>query len=226
MVESRVKERLTGAVLLVALIVLLVPELLSGPGKNAQPTRVTDKDGAPMRSYTIDLAENGGAPRAGPAESSGTPELQPMPAEEDPAGSEASEAAQAQPDSSAVASTDEERSASAVESPAAEHQAEPAPAAAASPPPAEPASRTGSAAPPVTGWMIQVGSFASRDNAERLARDLGAKGFVAAVSESRGGGRSLYRVRVGPEADRAAAQALLARLRSRGVTGAALVPHP
>jgi DedD protein len=208
MVESRVKERLTGAVILVALIVLLVPELLSGPGVTAQPTRATDKDGAPMRSYTIDLADNGSAPR--PAESSGAAELQPMPAPEDPsesgAADEASESAQVQADASPVASS-------------APPDAPTSPPVAAEPP-------RSADAPPAPGWMVQVGSFASRDNAERLSRDLKAKGFVASVSESRGGGRNLYRVRVGPEPDRAAAQAVLARLRARGVTGAAVVPYP
>lgn len=215
------KERLTGAVILVALIVLLVPELLSGPGVTAQPARATDKDGAPMRSYTIDLADNGGAPR--PAESSGTPELQPMPAQEDPAesgaGEETGEAAQVQADASPVASSEQEQRQRSVEAPATVSPDEPASA----PVPVEAARST---APPATGWMVQVGSFASRDNAERLSRDLKAKGFAASVSESRGGGRNLYRVRVGPEADRSAAQAVVARLRTRGVTGAAVIPYP
>jgi DedD protein len=218
MVESRVKERLTGAVILVALIVLLVPELLSGPGVTAQPARATDKDGAPMRSYTIDLAENGGAPRAGPTESGSATPMQPMPTPEDTAESDPGEAAQVTADPSQEA----------VPEPAPQPTQEPEPAAApvARAPAAEAPARSGSAVPPVTGWMIQVGSFASRENAERLARDLKSRGFAASVAESRGGGRSLYRVRVGPEADRAAAQSVVGKLRGRGITGATIVPHP
>jgi DedD protein len=223
MVESRVKERLTGAVILVALIVLLVPELLSGPGVTAQPTRATDKDGAPMRSYTIDLADNGSAPR--PAESGGAAELQPMPAADSDAGDEAGEAAQVQADASPVASSEEEQR-TAERSDPAEATGTASPNAPASPPVAAEAPRSAPSPPVTAGWMVQVGSFASRDNAERLSRDLKAKGFAASVSESRGGGRNLYRVRVGPEADRNAAQAVVARLRGRGVTGAAVVPYP
>jgi cell division septation protein DedD len=55
-VETQVKERLTGAVILVALIVLLVPELLSGPSSST-PVASQRADEPPMRSYTIDLAE-------------------------------------------------------------------------------------------------------------------------------------------------------------------------
>jgi cell division septation protein DedD len=67
--------------------------------------------------------------------------------------------------------------------------------------------------------MIQLGSFASRANAEHLARELRGKGFKASVSESSGGGRKLYRVRVGPTSDRAAADALAAKLRALGRPG-------
>jgi DedD protein len=75
-----------------------------------------------------------------------------------------------------------------------------------------------------SGWAIQVGSFVSRANAERLANDLKGKGFAAFVSESTRGGKKLFRVRVGPEADKAAAQSLAAKLRAAGRSGS-LVPH-
>jgi DedD protein len=57
-VETQVKERLTGAVILVALVVLLVPELLTGPPRSTAVA--TSQAGEPtMRAYTIDLAEGG-----------------------------------------------------------------------------------------------------------------------------------------------------------------------
>ncbi len=65
--DSRAKQRLTGAVILVALFVLLVPELLTGP-------RGADAPGTPaeegMRRYTIDL--NAANPAAPPAEQPAT----------------------------------------------------------------------------------------------------------------------------------------------------------
>jgi cell division septation protein DedD len=70
-----------------------------------------------------------------------------------------------------------------------------------------------------TGWMVQLGVFASRANADRLMQDLKGKGFHTSVSESTGGGRTLWRVRAGPVPERAAADQLNARLRAAGHAG-------
>src|SRR5215469_7485704 len=56
MVENHARERLTGAAILVAVIVLLVPELLSGP-RRAAPQAVATIDEAPVRSYTLSLGD-------------------------------------------------------------------------------------------------------------------------------------------------------------------------
>ncbi|MDP9082248.1 MAG: hypothetical protein M3N50_00550, partial [Pseudomonadota bacterium] len=55
--DRRVKERLVGASILVALIVLIVPELLSGP-KPAAPAapRLPASAPEPLRNVTVDLA--------------------------------------------------------------------------------------------------------------------------------------------------------------------------
>ena len=54
------KERLTGAIILVVLIVLLVPELLSGPSRSvpAPQAAATSSEEPPLRSYTINLADD------------------------------------------------------------------------------------------------------------------------------------------------------------------------
>jgi DedD protein len=56
--ETRVKERLVGAVILVVVIVALVPEILSGPRRAPS---AGDSAGAerPLRTYTIELEEQG-----------------------------------------------------------------------------------------------------------------------------------------------------------------------
>ena len=66
---------------------------------------------------------------------------------------------------------------------------------------------------------VQLGSFAGRQNANRLAHSLTAKGFRMSVSSARAGSRVLWRVRAGPAHDRAAAQHLAARLRALGHHG-------
>ena len=61
--DSRAKQRLTGAVILVALFVLLVPELLTGPRGADAPGSAAEEG---MRRYTIDLnAANPPAPPKG-----------------------------------------------------------------------------------------------------------------------------------------------------------------
>jgi DedD protein len=71
--------------------------------------------------------------------------------------------------------------------------------------------------------VVQLGSFGQRENAERLARELKSQGFAAFVSPLTHTGRTLYRVRVGPEEQRGAAEELARRLTSAGHAGS-IVP--
>ena len=72
---------------------------------------------------------------------------------------------------------------------------------------------------------MQLGSFSRRENAEGLAKSLRGKGYRAFVSEFRGSGKVLYRVRVGPEQDRNRADQVAARLAHDGHKGS-VVPQP
>jgi len=66
---------------------------------------------------------------------------------------------------------------------------------------------------------VQLGSFANRSNAERLAQQVHGLGYT--VSVSRGStGRRLYRVQVGPARERAAAEQMAGKLRAQGHPGA------
>jgi cell division septation protein DedD len=88
-------------------------------------------------------------------------------------------------------------------------------------PAAKPATATPAAARPAAGgaFVVQVGTFGQKDNAERLAATLKGRGFAAVVSASSSGGRTLYRVRVGPAGPRDAATGLAGRLASAGHPG-------
>jgi cell division septation protein DedD len=190
-----VKERLTGAAILVALIVLLVPELLRGPVRPVAPPVAASDEAAPLRSYTIKLGEDAHAHGAATPAASGPQQPAPLPANTEPAPAPAE--------------------------PAAVAAAEPAPA---KPAPAKPSPAP---APPVTAadsavsggaYMVQLGSFASRDNADRLAKQVRSQGFT--VSLARGTtGRHLYKVLVGPAHDHAAAVQLEAKLHAAGHSG-------
>jgi hypothetical protein len=80
--ESRAKQRLTGAIILVALFVLLVPELLTGPRDSHPATDSPSGEG--MRRYTIDLdAQNSAGQPVAPEGNEAPvalPEVAPTPA--------------------------------------------------------------------------------------------------------------------------------------------------
>jgi cell division septation protein DedD len=205
-----VKERLTGAIILVALIVLLVPALLTGPIRSlprasGAPAAGTAEQPA-LRSYTIHLADDAHTQTAAPA--SGPEQPAPVAASSDAP----------PPNAVAVAPA---AGAPATAAPAASAPAPVRPAATVVPP--TPAPARSAPAPAQSGaWMVQLGSFASRANAERLARQLRARGFQAGVSQG-SSGRHLFRVRAGPTQTRAAAESLAAKLRAAGHNGA-IVP--
>jgi len=216
----QVKERLTGAIILVALIVLLVPELLTGPVRSAPRvvTAAAAAEGAPLRSYTINLTDDAPSRRAS-SEASGP--AQPAPLSTPPAGAEHSGATSPTPAAPAVQPPAAQAAGSASAPPAA---ATPRPRRAPSSAPAPQASAT--PAPGASGaeqWVVQLGSFASRANADHLAQQVRSGGFQASVSQA-ATGRKLYRVRVGPVRERAAATDLAARLRTAGHTGS-VVPR-
>lgn len=198
--DPHVRERLTGAAVLVALLVLLVPELLTG--RSAERT-ASDAErgqraeiGSRMRSYTIDLADKQ-PPAAAPMTVAST---------EAPAGT-----GRSVEDAPRVPS--EPRSVTSSTLP---------------PPDSAAAAPTQSGGTPQqrhpASWSVQVGTFSNRDNAERLARDLVARGFEAFVAPFRSGSRELYRVRVSAGESRADAQAMSARLEAAGHGRTALVP--
>jgi DedD protein len=82
------------------------------------------------------------------------------------------------------------------------------------------------AAQPEAGYAVQVGSFTTRLNAERLAGELTEGGFTAFIFDDEVGGRDIWRVRVGTVADRAQAEALLQRLRDDANLDGLVVSHP
>lgn len=203
--DSRAKQRLTGAIILVALFVLLVPEFLTGPRETHPPADAGSEAG--LRQYTIDLDSQERTPGSPVKPDDSGVTLPPVvPANPKPELAQPGEAAA--PEVAAAPATNPMGPA-------------PAPAPASPPMPRTEAPRpapSNQSAQRGT-FAVQLGTFADRGNADRLARDMTAKGFAASVTSASSNGRELYRVRVGPVRDRAAAEALAAQLKRVGQSG-------
>ena len=71
-----------------------------------------------------------------------------------------------------------------------------------------------------SAWVVQIGSFGDRKNAEKEVASLKVKGFPAFLRRFvTAEDKVLYRVRVGPEKDRARAEKLSERLSKAGIKG-------
>jgi DedD protein len=209
--DSRAKQRLTGAVILVALFVLLVPALLTGPRQADAPEGAPTDEG--MRRYTIDL--DAAAPPAQPDNSAAQPPVM-LPPVADQRAKPGDEAAPAAPEPAAPEATAAVPRAVTAKPPASQPvptQVAPTPAA------STPAAALPAPAAARGSFAVQLGTFGSRDNADKLIRDMTAKGFAAFIAPYTKEGHELYRVRVGPTRDRAAAEALAAQLRRMGQSG-------
>ena len=263
--DRRLKKRLVGATILMALIVLIVPELLSGP--KARVTPVPPSSGAgpveAVRNVTVDLAtskatqaentpaENAlahstaasaaspsvgsatatGAPHSGDAASGsaasgdaadpGTPPTaEPAPGKA-AAGAPVPSRTNRAPGSPTIATLRAQQPARS-----AEPELEGEPSIPKSAPRASNAGNGNETAPASASnhhWAVQLGSFASRANAEKLVRRRKPHDAAIYMSPSGKGASARYRVRIGPLADRDAAERVVAKLKKEGQS-ASLVP--
>jgi DedD protein len=86
-----------------------------------------------------------------------------------------------------------------------------------------PASATGTTA---TGWAVQIGAYQAQADATQQRDKLRAAGFTAFIDTVRAEKGTLYRVRVGPETQRANAERLRDALKARLQLTGLVVPHP
>jgi DedD protein len=232
-VERQLKERLVGAAVLMAMAVILIPEMLSGPRRaQAPPAAPTaERSEANLKRYTIDLngdrdgIQSVAVPEASNIETAPPPaeEVLPveLPPEELPPAEDSADFAAAAPvPLEAVSGSPQEASSGAapVEIPA------PAPVVKTDPvpPPARSEARAPAAAPvapaPATGstrrWAVQLIAYDNRERAQRMAEDLRESNYAAFVMPVQSATGTLYRVRVGPFVTRAEADNALRKLRT------------
>ncbi|WP_024328056.1 SPOR domain-containing protein [Thioalkalivibrio sp. AKL19] len=80
--------------------------------------------------------------------------------------------------------------------------------------------------PVQAGWAVQVGSFRGEDNAREQVSRLRDAGWPAFIDDSTADGRPIYRVKVGPLAQREEAVKLGERLEDELELSGIVVAHP
>ena len=199
MMERALKERIIGATVLVIFVVLVVPIFLDGPPENGEVVseRVLLPGQKDQDTKTVVL-ERG---RSEPIPVANSTEGDSGTPEDVPA-----EPRVTQPTPEPVPQPETVR-----------EEQDPVPQ-----PQTEPVKPTAS----TTGmWAVQLGSFSNKENAEKLAADLRKQGYAAFLSQLQTSSGQLHRVRIGPQKDRASAEAMAARLLKVNHKGQ-VVPHP
>jgi DedD protein len=78
----------------------------------------------------------------------------------------------------------------------------------------------------LTAWVVQLGSFSAKVNADKLNLSLRKAGFPAFVEPLTKEGKTSYRVRVGPEILRADADALLKKIKAKMKLDGIVLSYP
>ena len=212
--DRQLAERMVGAACLLAVLVLVVPAILDGnPDSDSTLTHSAAEEELDLRTHTIRLdGSDREPPVPTPVQAAAAPKPMPEPA---PGPTPEPDSPPAVPTAADVETGDS--------APATAQPPMPAPAAARAPAAeaaaAEPVARDGNATGGTGDWLVQLGSFSSRANADRLAADVRRKGFNVSVAGGGGTSGNLFRVRAGPEPDKAGAEALAARLAAAGFKG-------
>jgi len=213
--DQKLKQRLTGAIVLVALAVIFVPIILEGPDDEWTP-----------RSHSIPEQ-----PKMDYRASMGLDLPEPETAVQEPSGGVISEALSL-PENEPPASTPPpvEVEVAAEPAPAARKAAEPvavAPKPArvepAKPPAPKPAKKVEA---PIKGWFVQVGSFGQEINANGLRSRLKSAGYDTRLQKIAIGKGNAYRVLVGPTTSRAGAEKLAASLKSGQQLAGMVIEYP
>jgi DedD protein len=211
MMERALKERIIGAAVLVIFAVLIVPVFLDGPPADGEliTERVLLPGQEGQETQTVVLERD----RTDPVPTASVP----VPTRQQTA---TPEPASEEPKPAATRTQEPEKAPEKIPEKTPEKAPEKTPERAA-PKPAvtQPAvSSTGM-------WAVQLGSFSNKDNAEKLAADLRKQGYAAFLSQLATDKGPLHRVRIGPQKDRASAEAMAGRLAKVGHKGQ-VVPHP
>lgn len=216
--QQRVKQRLVGAVILVALGVIFIPMLLKGPVERKRVDLPVEIPPQPRVNPVPDLPVVSALHKPAPGRHLAE-RPRPVTTTTPPSASKAKSApSDRSPASTPAAQRPPASEAAAVDShaTAGESSRNTAPTRSTG----NSAQKEGTGETATSAWAVQVGSFQDRDNAWTLKQELRKAGFSVYVEQVRTGHKPLYRVRVGPVIARSEAERLAARLhKDRGLNG-------
>lgn len=198
--HQRLKERLVGAAVLVVIAVIFIPMLLTGPidSGSISKTNIPERPTDKFSSKLVPLNDSL-KPIIEDTDSSPDNASQKMTNEDDIAKS---------PDEVAKEKTEK-----AVEETASEKQV-------------VQEKIVSDKKVGLTAWVVQLGSFSTKVNADKLNLSLRKAGFPAFVEPLTKKGKTSYRVRVGPEILRADADALLKNIKTKMKLDGIVLSYP
>lgn len=223
--DQKLKQRLTGALVLVALAVIFVPIILEGPDNEWSPRSHSIPE-QPQMDYRADMElKLPQQPAAAGVESGGViTEALSLPADPAPTTTTATPVASAAMPSAApeTAPSPEPSPATPVKTAKPVSPAKPAP----TPAPEKKKKKKSAHRPALKGWFVQVGSFGEQMNASGLRDRLKRAGYAVRLQKVAIGGGNAYRVLVGPSGSREGAEKNAASLKSTLELSGMVIEYP
>lgn len=212
--ETTLKQRLIGAVVIIAIAVILIPMILDDPGQQRPIELDLEMPPEPefiFESELPDLQQLDDLPAAKKNDVKQTPvdekvELEtPGDVEEMQISEAQASEAQASEAQTAKAQTAEVPTSDVVDAPIDHIKPNPS----------------------LNTWVVQAAAFGDKDKALALQEKLIAGNYPAFMEKSVSGNKAVYRVKVGPDLNRDDAEKLLAKIKKEyGLTGIFVTSHP
>ncbi|MCK5263510.1 MAG: SPOR domain-containing protein [Gammaproteobacteria bacterium] len=79
---------------------------------------------------------------------------------------------------------------------------------------------------PIESWALQVGTFSKQENALTFRDDLKKQGYLAYSEMTESKGKKSYRVRIGPELEKAKLEKLKVKLKAEKKIDGYILKHP
>jgi len=203
-VERRLKERLTGAAVLVMLAVIFIPMVLDNSSENENKitlTNIPPKPDTNFRSRIIPVEEPTVDSQSGQVELVPAKQAQGAGSVEDNKPEEDLELATVSLSNTQQPEEDADDNLEAIADASEQSRG-------------------------LTAWVVQLGSFSSQENAKGLILRLQNRGYAAYIEEITGDSSVIFRVRVGPELKKAEAETTLRKLTEEFKLEGILLSYP